>query len=125
VIVVDGTMIGKGRLETPIRMAVRDGRVVEISGGEEAAILRRMIEPYGEAGRNIAELGIGTNDKAMLSGVVLEDEKVLGTVHMALGDSASMGGSVHVPIHLDGVMLHPTLVVDGRTVLEDGRLVTE
>lgn len=123
VIVVDGTMVGGRRLETPIRLAVQGGFVSEISGGEEAEILRKMLDPYGDAGRNVAELGIGTNDKAMLTGVVLEDEKVFGTVHMALGDNASMGGAVHVPIHLDGVMLHPTLIVDGKTVLEDGRLV--
>lgn len=125
VIVVDGTMVGGGRLETPIRLAVQDGIVTEISGGAEAEMLRHMVAPYGEAGRNVAELGIGTNDKAMLTGVVLEDEKVFGTVHMALGDNASMGGSVHVPVHIDGVMLHPTLVVDGRIVLKDGQVVLE
>ena len=129
VLVMDGSMAGVGLLETPIRLTVKEGLVVEISGGEEAERLREMIEPYQEAGRNIAELGIGTNDKAVVTGVVLEDEKAMGTIHVALGDNASMGGKVHVPIHLDGVVLKPTLVVDEvaggdeTVILEEGKLM--
>ena len=129
VLVVDGSMADMGLLKTPIWLTVREGLVVEISGGEEAERLREMIAPYREAGRNIAELGIGTNDQAVVTGVVLEDEKAMGTIHVALGDNASMGGKVHVPIHLDGVALKPTLMVDGgaggdeTVVLEEGKLV--
>ena len=122
VLVVDGSMAGLGLLKTPIRLTVRDGLAMEISGGEEAERLREMIAPYKDLGRTIAELGIGTNDKAMVTGVVLEDEKGMGTVHVALGDNASMGGMVHAPIHLDGVLLRPTLVVDGTVVVEAGKL---
>jgi leucyl aminopeptidase (aminopeptidase T) len=123
VLVVDGSMAGLGLLKTPIRLTVRDGLAVEISGDEEADRLREMIAPYEDLGRNIAELGIGTNDKAMVTGVVLEDEKGMGTVHVALGDNASMGGTVHAPIHLDGVLLKPTLVVDETVLVEAGKLM--
>jgi len=98
------------------------GVVQRIEGGREADALRRILEPYGELGRNIAELGIGTNERALITGVVLEDEKALGTVHVALGDNASMGGKVKVPVHLDGVLRWPTLEVDGEVVVEDGML---
>ena len=91
--------------------------------GLGSVTLRKMIAPYREAGRNIAELGIGTNEKAIVTGVVLEDEKAMGTVHVALGDNASMGGTVHAPIHLDGVVLKPTLMVDETVILEAGKLM--
>ena len=77
---------------------------------------------HGEPGTNLAELGVGTNDRARLTGNVLEDEKILGTVHVAFGASAAIGGTVSVPIHLDVVVLNASLEIDGRPVLEDGEL---
>jgi leucyl aminopeptidase (aminopeptidase T) len=74
----------------------------------------------GPMARNVAELGVGTNDRARITGTILEDEKILGTVHVAFGNNASMGGTVKVPFHLDGVILAPTLVVDDRFLLRDG-----
>jgi leucyl aminopeptidase (aminopeptidase T) len=66
---------------------------------------------------------VGTNDRAELTGNVLEDEKILGTVHVAFGASAGFGGNVSVPIHLDVVVLEATLTIGGTTVLDDGRYV--
>jgi leucyl aminopeptidase (aminopeptidase T) len=123
VIVFEGAMAGVGKVKTPIRITVRDGLAVEITGGPEAQKLNELIAPLGEAGRNIAELGIGTNDRAQITGVILEDEKVLGTVHIALGDNMSMGGTVSVPSHLDGLILQPTVYVDGRMIMEAGKLL--
>jgi leucyl aminopeptidase (aminopeptidase T) len=120
VIMVDGAMIGK--VKKPIKIVVKDGLATEISGDQAAKELEKMIEPFGEAGRNVAELGIGTNHKARIVGSVLEDEKVLGTVHMALGDNKSMGGNVSVPSHLDGILLKPTLWIDDKIIMEDGVL---
>ena len=73
-----------------------------------------MLLAHGELGTNLAELGIGTSDRAKLTGNVLEDEKILGTVHVAFGASAAIGGTVSVPVHLDGVVLEPSLEVDGK-----------
>ena len=84
--------------------------------------LRRLLEEVGEGAANLAELGIGTNDLATVSGNVLEDEKVLGTVHVAFGDNASMGGHVQVPLHVDGIIMTPTLFLDGEVILRDGVL---
>ena len=120
--VVDGAMAGVGKVKKPIRMRVKDGFVVEISGGPEATKLQKLLEPVGQLAYNVAELGVGTNDKAKIIGSVLEDEKVLGTVHMAIGDNMSMGGKVSVPSHLDGIMMKPTLEVDGRVIMKDGVL---
>ncbi len=123
VIVFGGAMAGVGKVKTPIRIIVRDGVAVEITGGPEAQKLNELIAPLGVAARNIAELGIGTNDRAQITGVILEDEKVMGTVHIALGDNMSMGGTVSVPSHLDGLILQPTVYVDDRMIMEAGKLL--
>ncbi len=113
-----------GISDQPATLTVSDGHVVAAEGGLGPEWLQ-LLEVHGEAGRNLAELGVGTNDRAQLTGLVLEDEKILGTVHVAFGASAGIGGTVAVPIHLDVVVLDPSLEVDGRRVLEDGRFVLE
>jgi leucyl aminopeptidase (aminopeptidase T) len=120
IIVVDGAMIGK--VKEPIRIVVKDGFATQITGGKSARELEEMLEPFGQPGRNVAELGIGTNHKAKIVGNVLEDEKVMGTVHMALGDNKSMGGNVSVQSHLDGILLKPTLRIDDKAIMQDGVL---
>jgi leucyl aminopeptidase (aminopeptidase T) len=106
----------------PARLEVRDGRLAGAAGAEGEELLRRLRE-HGADGTNLAELGVGTNDAATLTGNVLEDEKILGTVHVAFGASAAIGGTVSVPIHLDCVVLDASLSVDGQPLLTDGRLV--
>lgn len=122
VIVVDGSIGDTGVLSEPLTLVVRDGFVTEIRGAK-ADQVRRLLEPHGRDAFNIAELGIGTNDRARLVGNVLEDEKVLGTVHIAVGNNAFMGGKVNVPSHHDGVLRSPDLKVDGRWVMRAGKPV--
>jgi len=123
VFVADGSFAGVGILKNVIKVKVEKGLATEISGGKEAEKLWKMISKFGDKGRNIAEFGIGTNDKAKLSGMLLEDEKVLGTVHIALGDNKTMGGKVHVPLHLDGVIKQPNVYFDGKLIMEKGKLL--
>ena len=85
--------------------------------------LLEALDSGGEHGRSLAELGIGTNPAAMLTGNVLEDEKVIGTAHLAFGTSAGMGGVDVASVHIDGVVLRPTLELDGACLLDDGRLL--
>ena len=123
---VDGSMAGIGVIKgKPIRIDVKDGLAVGIYGGVQAKKLNMILEKYGLPGRNIAEFGIGTNDKVKLSGVLLEDEKVMGTIHIALGDNKSMGGKINVPIHLDGVVKKPTVYFDGKLVMKNGKLLVK
>ena len=56
--------------------------------------------------RNVAELGIGTNDKARLTGIILEDEKIYGTVHVT-SRQLTFGGTVRAGIHIDAILLAP------------------
>jgi leucyl aminopeptidase (aminopeptidase T) len=123
VVVVDGSMAGVGVVTRPIRIAVKDGQATDITGGPEASQLVSLLEPHGHAGRNLAEFGIGTNDRAQLSGVILEDEKVMGTIHIAFGDNKSMGGTVRVASHLDGLVKQPSVWFDDRLIMDAGRLL--
>jgi aminopeptidase len=123
VVVVDGSMAGVGLVSEPLRIVVEDGYATEITGGPEAQKLIGLLEPHGRDARTVAEFGIGTNDKAILTGVILEDEKVMGTIHIAFGDNKSMGGSVRVASHLDGLIKHPTVWFDDQKIMADGRLL--
>lgn len=124
VFIVDGSMAGLGLIKNVnIRIEVEKGYATKISGGIFAKKLRIMLDKVGKDARNIAEFGVGTNDSAKLSGILLEDEKVMGTIHIALGNNVSMGGSVNVPIHLDGVVKKPSVWMDGRLLMRDGKLL--
>ncbi|MBI2416711.1 MAG: aminopeptidase [Ignavibacteriales bacterium] len=121
---VDGSMAGLGLIENVnLKIEVKDGFATKITGGNNAKKLTKMLSAAGPNAFNIAEFGVGTNDKAKLSGVLLEDEKVMGTIHIALGNNKSMGGNVDVPIHLDGVVKSPTVYMDDKIIMKNGKLL--
>jgi len=122
-VVVDGSMAMIGVVAEPIRIVVRNGFATEITGGHEAKRLVELLAPHGPDARTVAEFGIGTNDRAILSGLILEDEKVMGTIHIAFGDNKSMGGSVRVASHLDGLITQPTVWFDDRLIMKNGSFV--
>ncbi len=118
------------RLSSPLRLTVRAGYVVDVEGVDEfgAALGERLAERRENA--NIAEVGIGTNDRASRPDNILESEKILGTVHIALGDNSSFGGEVKTPFHQDFVFFRPTVVLVYRdsseeTLLENGKPVLQ
>ena len=108
----------------PAELVVEGGRLTAAHGPEGERLLAAL-QGAGEQGTNLAELGIGTNEQARLTGNILEDEKMLGTVHVAFGASAGIGGTVAVPIHLDTLVMDATLDVGGTRVLDAGRLLVE
>lgn len=116
------------KLSSPLELVVRNGMVTGIRGDDP---LRDWLESRfaeSEKNRNIAELGIGTNDRATRPDNILEAEKILGTIHIALGDNSGFGGTVQTPFHEDYVFYHPTLTAmaaDGsrRVLLRNGTLL--
>ncbi len=132
ILIVDGAMAGVPKLDKPIEITVKDGFAKKIEGGSSAHRLREILinasEKLNNAGDNpklvfnIAELGIGMNDKAKVIGSPLEDEKVLGTIHVALGDNSTFGGNVRAGIHLDGIVMKPTLMLDDVELIKNGKL---
>ena len=85
-----------------MKLTIEDGHLVDATGAEGAKLME-LLTVHGPDGTNVAELGIGTNEKAILTGNILEDEKIFGTAHVAFGASAAIGGNIQVPVHLDVV----------------------
>jgi leucyl aminopeptidase (aminopeptidase T) len=121
---VAATLASLGLPDAPVELTVRDGRL-EHAAGEWGARWTALMDAAGARGRNLAELGVGTNERATLTGNILEDEKMLGTVHVAFGASAGIGGTVAVPVHLDCLIEDATLDVGSTRVLADGRFVLD
>ena len=114
-----------GALEAPVTITIRAGRAVAIEGGPSAARLRAIVDSVVDAD-NIGEIGIGLNPEARIGDEITEAKKAFGTVHIALGDSANeYGGLVECDVHLDGLVMSPTIEFDGVPVVVDGRHVYE
>ena len=124
-IVFEYSMDNLGLLDQPIHLTVKEGSVTAIEGGSSADELRRLLDQSDAGATNIAEFAIGTNPVASMTGNMAENKKVRGTVHMALGDNMTIGGAVRSDVHLDGMVLRPTVTIDGETVVDRGRLMID
>ena len=102
-------------LKSPVRLTVKGGNVIGVEGEEPYADVLRDDLKGRKENANIAELGIGTNDKARRPDNILESEKILGTIHIALGDNSSFGGNVRASFHQDFVFFKPTVVLIDKT----------
>jgi len=124
VYVVDASFPDLGMLESPISFTVKNGIVCEITGEKSAFIINRLNQ-IGPAAYKVAEFGIGLNPKAKITGNTLEDEKAIGTVHIAVGNNCSYGGNNDVPLHLDGVLRSPDIYINGRRIMKQGTFSPE
>jgi leucyl aminopeptidase (aminopeptidase T) len=142
-IVFDGSLTLEKTLiiREPIKVTVKEGFATRTDGGREARKLEAHIrkaekkpfemlekgelteeraEEYSRNARNVGEFGIGLNPKARIVGNVLEDEKVLGTVHFALGSNYDQDALAL--IHSDGIVKSPTVTIDGTPIMKKGEL---
>lgn len=117
VVVVDASASVAGVLSEPIRIVVDQGRAVSIEGGTGAAQVRAVLEAAGsDTVYQVAEFAFGLNPDAIIRGVIVEDEGVAGTGHIALGSNIHFGGTNDAPLHLDFVFRDPVLWLDGVRV---------
>lgn len=136
VIVFDGTvdLVPHAVLaKTPVKVEFKDGYVSKVTGGEEAkgllAVIQKGEQMAREKGlkteernaRHLGELGIGLNHKATMTGNMLEDEKVGGTVHFAIGANYDNDGPAL--IHQDCLVKKPNIWVDGEQIMKGGKLL--
>lgn len=121
VLVIDKCLPGL-LLPEPVKFLFEKGCVTKIEGGAGAEYLEKAIALHGDSARVIAELGIGTNPIARLQGNIITDEKVLGTIHIAIGQSDFIDGKNVATTHIDGVVGQPTLEIDGKTLINNGEL---
>ena len=116
--------LGIGILEEPIVCTVREGYIVEMTGGDQADFLREHLDSFADRHCfNVAELGVGLNPNARLTGEMLEDEGVMGTIHIGIGTSHTLGGEIVAPTHYDLIMWEPTITVDDEIVQSDKQVL--
>jgi leucyl aminopeptidase (aminopeptidase T) len=128
VVVVDGSIpcAEIGLLREPVTLEVRGGRIVRFRSADTqvVAVLERLFEAVGsDRAYVLAECGVGLNEAAQLSGVMLTDEGAAGCLHFGFGSNATVGGLNDVPFHLDFVYRAGTLRVDGHTLIDDGAVL--
>lgn len=131
-IVIDGSLPGMVLAhEQELVLEFRAGRLVRF-GPPDSAAARHLQTTFLDSAQqrhdpnwsNLAEIGLGVNPQIRrLTGIPLLDEKKYGTVHVALGDSTDMGGAVASLIHCDMVSLKPRVSIDGKPILEQGKIV--
>ena len=112
-----------GVIHESFRVEIVDGHVREVTGGLEALKLKKVFESSDANATNIAEFAIGANPAARITGVIMEDKRRSGTVHIAVGDNMTMGGTVRSNIHYDILLFDPTVTIDDQTVVEKGKLL--
>lgn len=122
VVMIDGSLKtedGVLLLEEPVKLIIKEGRVVEMVG-KYAHLLEKTFCRYEDRAkfpyriRHIGELGVGINPGAVLIGSTIIDEKVLGTGHIAVGSNYWFGGDIRTIYHGDQVFKAPTFYVDGK-----------
>jgi leucyl aminopeptidase (aminopeptidase T) len=123
VLVIDGST-PFGLLSSPIEIVIESGRATDIRGGPDSERIVAAVDVPGDpACRALAEVALGLNPLARVTGNLNEDEGAHRTGHFALGNNAHMGGTNWAPTHIDMVYLQPTVSLDGVIVMRGGELV--
>jgi len=120
--IVDASFAGIGKLKKQLKVNVKNGYAISFQG-EKSKKMEKLLDSVNKEARNIAEFGIGTNKKAKITGNILEDEKVKGTCHIALGNNMGFGGRVNVPLHLDGIIKKPTIWINNKKIMDCGKFL--
>ena len=119
--------LGIGALSSPVTFVIKDGAVVEVRGGREAEKITKIWHEQNDPNvYNIAQISVGLNPEVPEAIGTLGcnyDEGAFGTVHIGIGTSTNLGGTIKATTHFDAVMRHPTLMVDGETLIRDGMVL--
>lgn len=116
-----------GVLQEHVILEVVEGKVTSITGGAQADLLSKVwADQRDEAVYNLAQVAVGLNPECrFVTGQLTNDHGVLGTMHFGIGTSMNLGGQTQAPMHIDGILWSPTIVVDDKIVIENGQPVGE
>ena len=116
-------------LSERMSISVTNGQINTINGGgevrrkfHELMMPQNNEEPYLSR-RNIAEFGVGSNPNARRPDIVLEAEKIRGTIHIGMGSNFFLGGNVKSDFHSDFVISRPQVTFDDKVVIDQGKWV--
>lgn len=115
-----------GLLKHPVRLQIKEGKVIGVTGGREAAIYERWLKSFNDDNMlRLAHLSYGCNPGARLTGNVLEDERIFGVLEWGLGNQSGTfeAENIYASSHSDGITLKPTLEADGELIISAGKYV--
>jgi len=125
VIVGDVRVMGFGvTRDEPITIQVKKGEVAEVTGGKAAEYLNTTLGSFKDrSAYNLAEFAVGLNPFSRAYATNLEDLGKLGFAHHGIGSNYAIGGKVLAPCHIDVIYSNATLEIDGKVVLDQGKLL--
>ena len=130
IIVTDGSIGDVGQVKKPLRIEVKDGKIVSLQSDDSGLVEKiKKLTSVDKMASVIGELGIGLNPNARITGNLLEDEKAGKTAHIAFGNNEEMpNGKNNSKTHRDFLFYKPTLKVtykDGneKIVIKDGNVI--
>jgi len=115
--------------DTPVELVFEKGKLIRLEG-----VKKEISDLFGftegpkspdtvdllNSRRNLAEFGIGLNPYATKFDSIVESEKILGSVHIALGSNDSFGGDVHSDIHIDFILPGATVYINDKPLIMNG-----
>lgn len=124
-IVVDASDSVQGLVHAPYALTMKEGVIVDIEGGKEAAAMRNWLATRNDDTiYKLCHFSIGLNKAAGISGNMIEDERMLAAVDFGFGyQDPKFGGTVGLsPYHMDIMLATPTILLDGREMSGGGKL---
>lgn len=116
-----------GGLHSPIQLTLQQGRVTKVEGGHEAKVLERWFASVDNPNiYRLAHYSLGFNPGVMqCTGRIVEDERVFGCIEFGIGSQGKQigGPGWDAGGHTDGVVLNPSIYLDGQAIEEEGRYV--
>ena len=114
-----------GKLNNPVHLTLEKGVVTKIEGESDAKVFERWIDALGEpeSMRRLAHYSLGFNPGVTsVTGRIVEDERVFGCIEFGIGSQGMsiMGEKWDAPGHTDGIVLNPTIILDGKPLEEEG-----
>lgn len=130
-IVFDGSFSGGGEaelgiLKNPIEITVKEGKIVDIIGKDEAKFVTRWLcELNDPMMYYIAHISYGFNPGAKLSGTCTEDERIWGATEWGIGYQGPMfkGNLGDAATHADGICLNSTVWLEDEKLTENGKVI--
>lgn len=118
------TAFYKGEKITGIHAVFKKGKVINVSCEKNEKLFKDALVNAHGSKDVIGEFGIGLNPEVEnMTGYTLTDEKIIGTIHIALGENRGFGGKNESSLHWDLVVMHPTVDVDNQVIMEDGKFL--
>jgi leucyl aminopeptidase (aminopeptidase T) len=129
-LIFDGTLWppdSLGRLKAPVTLIFKEGIINEINGGYEAKVFEKWLSSFNDPNMyRLAHYSLGFNPGVTeLTGRIVEDERLFGCIEFGIGSQGAqiMGKTWSASTHTDGVVLMPSISLDGQLIEKDGKYV--